>query len=94
MENFHDEDSYHVWSQILSTLGNLRSIFAGNEEVAAGLKRFGLKLITPATQKIGWEFGNQDFLEGQLRALLIAAAGDMGHEEYRQLQPPDISTSN
>lgn len=84
MDNFRDEDSYHVWSQVLSTLGNIRSIFAENEKVAAGLKKFSLELVAPASQKIGWEFKNNQFLEGQLRALLIAAAGDAGHEKYTQ----------
>lgn len=94
IETFHDEDSYHVWSQILSSLGDLRSTFAGNEEVAAGLKNFSLKLVAPATQRIGWDFGNENFLEGQLRALLIAAAGDAGHEKYRLLSPYTESSSD
>ncbi len=86
IESFRDEDSYHVWSQVLSTLSNIRSIFAENEKVAVGLKHFVLKLVAPASQKVGWESKNKDFLEGQLRALLIAAAGDAGHEKYTHLQ--------
>lgn len=45
------------------------------------MKKFALKLLTPATDKIGWEFAaNEDLLTGQLRALLIANAGLAGHK--------------
>ena len=54
--------------------------------MAEGLKKFTLKLVTPTTEKIGWEFETQDFLEGQLRALLMAAAGSAGHEKYAFFQ--------
>jgi hypothetical protein len=40
-----------------------------------------LQLVTPATEKIGWKYsGKEDFLTGQLRALLISAAGGAGHK--------------
>ena len=83
LENFGDETSYHVWSQILSSFANIRSVFAENEKVSDALKSFTLKLIAPATEKQGWGFApNDGFLEGQLRALLIGAAGGAGHEKY------------
>ena len=85
VENLHDEGSYHVWSQVLTSLGNIRSVFADNEKVADGLKKFTLKLVAPAAEKIGWEFKNKDFLQGQMRALLITAAGGAGHEKYNKL---------
>lgn len=70
-----------MWQQILNALANIRSIFSDDEEVSKGLKAFTLKLVTPATDKIGWDFAsNEDFLTGQLRSLLIATAGLAGHE--------------
>jgi hypothetical protein len=69
-----------VWSQLASSLGNLRSIFTGNEPVATGLKKFVLNLVTPAAEEIGWEFKEgEDYLTGQLRRLLISVAGQAGH---------------
>lgn len=63
------------------SLANVRSIFADPEHLANGLKMFTLKLISPATETIGWDFAdNEDFLTGQLRALLIATAGGAGHQ--------------
>ncbi|KAH0542618.1 hypothetical protein FGG08_003026 [Glutinoglossum americanum] len=82
IEGLKDEDSYLVWAQVITSLTNVRSIFAGNEEIAAGLRKFTLQLVTPAVEKIGWEFSDkEDFLTGQLRALLISAAGGAGHKE-------------
>jgi aminopeptidase N len=81
VEGFSDETNYLVWSEIISSLNKIRSIFSGDEEVSAGLRKHTLKLISAATDKIGWEFQpNDDYLTGQLRALLISNAGLVGHE--------------
>lgn len=70
-----------VWSQMAGSLANVRSIFADPEPLAKGLKKFALKLSSPATERIGWDFpANEDFLTGQLRTLLIATAGGAGHQ--------------
>ena len=81
IENFKDETNYAVWSQLITSLSNIRSIFATNATISAGLKTFTLRLVQPATEKIGWDFApNEDFLTGQLRALLIGTAGLAGHQ--------------
>lgn len=72
-----------VWSQIRSSLAKCRSVFASNQKVAEGLKRFSLKLVSPAAEKIGWEFEEgDDYLTVQLRRLLLAMAGDAGHGRW------------
>lgn len=81
VENFQDESDYLAWSQILLNLGNIRSIFSGTEDIEEGLKKFHLKLITPAVEKVGWDFNEgEGFLQGQLRAALILSAGLVGHQ--------------
>jgi len=71
-----------VWAQILTSLGSIRSIFADNEAVAAGLRKFTLQLVAPAVEEIGWDFdAGESYLRGQLRALLISVAGNAGHEK-------------
>jgi aminopeptidase N len=81
LEGFKDEKSYLVWSQISSSLTKVRSVFSSNKEVADGLKKYALKLVSPAAESIGWEFSDKDdYLTGQLRRLLIAMAGGAGHE--------------
>ena len=81
LESFKDEKSYLVWSQISSSLSKVRSVFSSNKEVADGLKKYVLKLVSPAAESIGWEFSDkEDYLTGQLRKLLIAMAGGAGHE--------------
>ncbi|KAI9831218.1 MAG: hypothetical protein M1819_005146 [Sarea resinae] len=81
VEGFQDEQNYLVWSRLISSLTNLRSIFSDDQEIHAAIKKFVLKLVTPATEQIGWEYAaNEDLLTGQLRALLISAAGAVGHQ--------------
>ena len=71
-----------VWGQIISSLENIRSIFADNKALTTGLRVFTLRLIAPATEKIGWDFApGEDYLAGQLRALLLSTAGSAGHEK-------------
>lgn len=82
VEGFQSETNHLVWSQVLSSLATVKSVFAENEEISEGLKKFTLKLITPAVEKIGWESSpKDDFLTTQLRALLILTAGLSGHEK-------------
>lgn len=65
-----------------ASLANLRSVFSQNESVAEGLKKFTKNLATPAAEKFGWEFqSDEDYLTVQLRKLLIAMAGNAGHEK-------------
>jgi aminopeptidase N len=81
IELFNDETDYLVWQQILTALGNVRSVFSDVPDVSEGLKNFTLKLVSQETDKLGWEFpSEEDLLTGQLRALLIAQAGLAGHK--------------
>jgi aminopeptidase N len=59
-----------VWSQVLTNIGNVRSVFSGAEDISSGLKAYSLKLITPAVEKVGWDF----------KAALILSAGLQGHK--------------
>ena len=80
VENFQDETSYHVWAQIAASLGHIRSVFADSNVVSNGLKDFSVKLFGPAVEKIGWiAAADEGFLAGQLRSLLVGAAGGAGH---------------
>ena len=82
VEGFSTETNYLVWSQILGSLGTVKSVFSEDTEIAEGLKKFTLKLIGDAVTKIGWETSpNDDFLTTQLRSLLIITAGLNDHEE-------------
>lgn len=76
-------NSGSVWLQIINSLAKVRSVFAGNDTLSAGLKTFTLKLVESATEKVGWDFRpTDDYLTGQLRALLIRTAGGAGHQGY------------
>ncbi|KAK5133365.1 hypothetical protein LTR08_007799 [Meristemomyces frigidus] len=82
MEGFSAETNYLVWSEVLSSLGIARQIFSSDAEVSQGLRNFTLKLVSAATDNIGWEFDvKDDYLTGQSRALLLRTAGLVGHPE-------------
>lgn len=56
-------------------------MFSGDKVVAAALKKFTLKLVSPTAEKLGWEFKpDEDYLTGQLRKLVLSSAGNAGHE--------------
>ncbi|KPI37465.1 Alanine/arginine aminopeptidase [Cyphellophora attinorum] len=81
LEGFQDEKSYLVWAQVASSLSKVKSVFSENKEVSAGLKKFSLKLVSPAVEASGWEFKqDEEWLTGQLRKLLIGLAANSGHE--------------
>lgn len=81
LEGFPSEKNYLVWSEITSTLALIRRVFSDDEQISAGLRKFTLKLVTAAVDKVGWSFGpHDDFLTGQIRALLINTAGLQGHQ--------------
>jgi len=81
LEGFQDEESYLVWSQMSSSLSKVRAVFSTNKEVSAGLKKFSLRLVSPAAEKIGWEFPEgEDWLTSQSRKLLLSMAANSGHE--------------
>ncbi|KAI5286051.1 hypothetical protein KEM54_000098 [Ascosphaera aggregata] len=81
-EGFSDEENTLVWKQLASSIGHLRSVFTNDEEISASLKKYVLKLVSAAIEKIGWEFKpDEDYLTGQLRQLLIPLAGHAGHKD-------------
>lgn len=82
VEGFQAETNFLVWSQILGSISTVKSVFADDGTISLGLKNFVLKLVTPAVERIGWDSSaKDDFLTGQVRALLIITAGLNGHEK-------------
>lgn len=86
VEGFQSETNFLVWSRVLASLGTVKSVFSEDEAITNALKRFTLKLISPAVERIGWESrAGDDFLVSQLRAALLLAAGVNGHEQQVSL---------
>lgn len=81
VEGFQQEKSYVVWAQIAASLAKVRAVYSSNKQISDALKRFTLKLCSPAAEKVGWEFApDEDYLTGMLRKLLLAMAAGAGHE--------------
>jgi aminopeptidase N len=53
VKGFTSETNYLAWSQVLGSLGTVKSVFSGDEAISEGLRKFTLELITPAVEKIG-----------------------------------------
>jgi aminopeptidase N len=67
LEGFSAEENQLVWSQIISSLDTVKSIFSEVTLISEALRVFALKLIDTAVRRIGWEFApNEDYLTGQL----------------------------
>jgi hypothetical protein len=76
------ETHFLVWSQLLTCLGTVKSVYSDDDVITEGLQSFILKLIGPTVQKVGWEASpNEDLLTARLRALIILTAGLNGHKE-------------
>jgi len=83
LESFSSEENQLVLAQITTSLGTVKSIFSENEEISEALRAFTLKLINDTVAKVGWEYHpDEDYLTGQLRALLIDTAGMNGNKRY------------
>jgi hypothetical protein len=76
------ETNYLVWSQILGSLGTVKSVFADDAAITEGIQNFTVKLIGPALERVGWEISpGDDLLTSQLRADLILTGGMNCHKE-------------
>ena len=81
MEGFKDEKAFVVWQQITTSLGTVRRVFSGNKEISDALRKFTLKLVSPAAEAIGWDVpSGEDYLTGQSRKLLLGTAASAGHQ--------------
>lgn len=88
LEGFSSEGNQLVWSQITSSLATVKSVFSEEEAIAGALKAFTLRLINDAVVKVGWDYRpEEDYLTGQLRALLINSAGLNGNMRYCRVDP-------
>lgn len=81
MEGFQQEGSYQVWAQISASLGKVRQVFSSNREIKEALRNYAEKLVSPAVEKVGWDYPTgEDYLQVQLRKLLISMAAHAGHQ--------------
>ncbi|HEX3099419.1 MAG TPA: ERAP1-like C-terminal domain-containing protein, partial [Patescibacteria group bacterium] len=67
---FLDEDSYIVWAEILSGMGEIHNLLKYNSPEQKQLEKYYRSLLKPVVKKVGWE---ADHKESQTRALLRSA---------------------
>ncbi len=67
IQAYTEEDSYIVWTEILSGMGEISNIVNDNQKLKAKLHSYYLKIMKPVVELVGWE---QQHKETQTRALL------------------------
>ncbi|CAG9938791.1 unnamed protein product [Clonostachys rosea f. rosea IK726] len=82
LQGFSNESHSLVWSQVLDSVGSVKSVFGEDEDLKKGLSNFVVKLIDAKVKEIGWEAREgEDYLVGILRKSLISSAVASGHPE-------------
>ncbi|KEY70322.1 hypothetical protein S7711_06798 [Stachybotrys chartarum IBT 7711] len=82
LQGFSHETHSLVWSQILDSIGSVKSVFAEDETIKKGLENFTIKLISEKVKEVGWDFPEgEDYLTGILRKQLIGTAIASKHAE-------------
>jgi aminopeptidase 2 len=82
--HYRDEDNYIVWSEIATSIANLKSLFRENEQVYSKLKKLSRNLFSPIVERLGWEFADEKtegYLKQLLRTLAISVAGKADDEK-------------
>ncbi|KAF9559182.1 hypothetical protein EC968_006723 [Mortierella alpina] len=81
VQYYKNEETYVVWQLLSTSVGEISSIFAGNERVRQGIRHFQRNLVDRMVQKLGWEFPEgEDYLTSRLRSTILRTAGRAGHE--------------
>lgn len=77
---FGNETDYYVWSEMMSALGSIRSVWSEQDsQIRAALSKFTEGLVLPVLSKLGWDALSSDSNSTiQLRALLAAVAAGIG----------------
>ena len=60
VRGFKSETSYLVWSQVIGSLGLVKSVFSDEEMISEGLKKFTLELTIPIVERIGRFFAPEE----------------------------------
>lgn len=82
LQGFTQEKHALVWSQVLDSIGQVKSVFGEDEEIRKGLEKFTLKLIDQKVKEYGFDFPDgEDYLTVQLRKALISSAVANHHPE-------------
>ena len=86
LTNYKTETEYIVWNEIVSRLGQLRSVWAGeSEEITAKLAKFNLGLLSNVATSLGWTpKEGESHLVKLLRVLVIKPVLSLGHPAFVQ----------
>ncbi|OAQ69696.1 aminopeptidase 2 [Pochonia chlamydosporia 170] len=82
LEGFSKETHPLVWTQVLDSIGSVKSVFGEDEDIKKGLENFVVKLLSDKVTEIGWDGAeDEEYLTTMLRKRIILAAVANGHVE-------------
>ncbi|KAG8413539.1 hypothetical protein J3459_015283 [Metarhizium acridum] len=85
LEGFSKETHPLVWTQVLDSIGSVKSVFNEDKEIKKGVENFALKLISDKVKEIGWDAAeNEEYLTTMLRKRIIGVAVASGHAEAEE----------
>lgn len=82
VEVYREEDSFTVWTDLLSNLADFKWLLSNNEQLLEKYKNFERTLLTHACEKLGWDpvpgelHGN-----ATLRPMLLRRLGSAGEQQ-------------
>ncbi|KAI0461984.1 hypothetical protein LJB42_004589 [Komagataella kurtzmanii] len=81
--HFKSETDYVVWSEIIKSVEHLNSVWSetSDQRLSDSLTKFCRELFASQSERLGFEpKGNESYFDGQLRPLILLAAGTSGLE--------------
>ena len=101
LKSFDSENSYVVWSEILTRLNAIRSTWIfEDQETKDALKAFQLSITSAKAHELGWQFSeDEDHILSQFKTLMFSSAGlggdkkiiDTADEMFRKFQKGDTN---
>lgn len=81
---YQEEDSYIVWSEILSGMHEIFALYKGQKATQDKLSQYFSKIIKPVSDKVGWiPESKESQTRTLLRGIILNAYGSYGHKPTR-----------
>lgn len=76
---YNEEDSYIIWTEILSGMQEVYDVFASDKKIEPRLRKHFLNLLTPIAKTVGWKTQKgENYARTLLRSAVLAEFGFYG----------------
>ncbi len=78
---YQDEDSYIIWTEILSGMSEIYNLYATDSKLKEQLSNYYLAFLKPMANRVGWEVKPKETqMETQLRSIILFHYGSYGNK--------------